>query len=305
MWDKVTAEEGLRREQELKTTKNLFKPLLDGGAIMMRHDRTVESANKVISHLLEKSVVNAQIVQELVEEKKTLETTEAGGELHSDIDELMKKHKEEMELLKAEMKGMAKKEVAEEKQKMNHKMAKLMTELDELKRGITVPITACVSLPARRGLSNPKACFSLSDPPPDYDSTGDFLTPEPTCVVRYAELLRSIQCVPYVLALSALLMRPRMQRSVLARPHRELCISVANKAAHFADALETSVNSVQHGLSTLSPESVHSFQQFMKADPQPRSFTYSIWTRARYDMEIASDLHRLIVLCSSFLSGCQ
>ena len=52
MWDKVTPEEGLQREQELMASDYLFKRLLNGGAIMMRHYRTPESANKVISHLL-------------------------------------------------------------------------------------------------------------------------------------------------------------------------------------------------------------------------------------------------------------
>ena len=146
MWDKVTSEEGSRREQELMTAKNLFKPLLDGGAIMMRHERTPESANKVINHLLGKSATTAQIVREILQEKKTLETTAAGDELHSDIEELMKKHKQEMESFKAEMKRMAESELAEERQKMNLKLAKLMTELDELKRGITAPIVRCVSL---------------------------------------------------------------------------------------------------------------------------------------------------------------
>ena len=48
MWDKITPGEGSQREQELTSSDNLFKPLLDGGAIMMRHERTAESATKVI-----------------------------------------------------------------------------------------------------------------------------------------------------------------------------------------------------------------------------------------------------------------
>jgi len=55
MWDKVAEDEGRRREQELKEKDSLFKPLLDGGATMMHHERTVESATKVINYLLEKS----------------------------------------------------------------------------------------------------------------------------------------------------------------------------------------------------------------------------------------------------------
>ena len=81
MWDKVTPEEGSRHEQELMTTQQLFKPLLDNGAIMMRHDRSSESANKVIKHLLGKSTTTVQIVREILQKEESLETTAAGYEL--------------------------------------------------------------------------------------------------------------------------------------------------------------------------------------------------------------------------------
>ena len=145
MWDKVTSEEGLKREQELISSKNLFKPLLDGGATMMRHERTAESATKVINHLLGKKATTTQIVREIVVETKTLEETAAGGELHSEIEALLKRHKEDMELMKAELRGMAQRVLEEERQRMDQKLERLLKELDELKRGITVPIGKCVS----------------------------------------------------------------------------------------------------------------------------------------------------------------
>ena len=55
MWDEVTLEEGSQHEQELMESKDMFKPLLDGGAITIRHTRTAESANKVVDHLLGRS----------------------------------------------------------------------------------------------------------------------------------------------------------------------------------------------------------------------------------------------------------
>lgn len=88
-----------------------------------------------------------------------------------------------------------------------------------------------------------------------------------------------------------------MQQSILASAHPELLASVTSRATRFADAVEKSVNDVQHGLSMLKPESMQSFQQLMKADPHPRSFTHGVWTRARYDVEIASNLSWYIRLC--------
>ena len=157
MWDKVTPEEGLQREQELMSSNNLFKPLLDGEATMMRHERTAESATKVINHLLGKNATTTEVVHELVHQKKPLEETAAGTELQKDIQALLNKHKGEMENLKAELeavrsdlaeerqtKALMEKELTmqrnltEERQRMEQVMATLLSQLDELRRGINV-----------------------------------------------------------------------------------------------------------------------------------------------------------------------
>jgi len=49
MWNNVTSHTG---EQWEKALGALFKPLLDDGAVIMRHDRTPESATAIINHLL-------------------------------------------------------------------------------------------------------------------------------------------------------------------------------------------------------------------------------------------------------------
>ena len=137
MWDKVTPEEGLEREQELLSSDNLFKPLLDGEAIMMRHERTTESATKVINHLLGKKATTTQIVREIMQETKKLEETAAGGELHSEIEALLKRYKEEMETLTAELEAV-REDPAEERQRMEQVIATLLNQLNELRRGINV-----------------------------------------------------------------------------------------------------------------------------------------------------------------------
>ena len=130
MWDRVTPEEGLKREQELMSSGALFKPLLDGGAVMMRHDRTAESATKVVNHLLGKSATTTQIVPELVDVEKTLREITASTEL-SDIQSLLKRHKAEMESLKAEIQLHMGGELEEERRKMEQNMHKLSKEFDE------------------------------------------------------------------------------------------------------------------------------------------------------------------------------
>ena len=71
MWDKVTPEEGEQREQELQRSDSLFKPLMDEGATMVRHEGTRESALKIMQWLDGKSnTVVAKIIDEFVKEKK-------------------------------------------------------------------------------------------------------------------------------------------------------------------------------------------------------------------------------------------
>ncbi|KAL4062282.1 hypothetical protein V8B97DRAFT_1878072 [Scleroderma yunnanense] len=256
MWDKVTTEEGKQREQELMSSDNLFRPLLDKGATMMRHDRTPESATNVINYLLKKEPTKPQIVREIADQKKALEDTAAGAELHSEIRELLRKHKEEMETLKAEMRDMMRKELAEERDRMDRVMAKLLKELDDLKRGLSL----CVLL--------------VTDPPPVYEPTSDFPAPETKCVVHCSKLLRLV----------------KYYEASLAHAHPDVPISVASCTIHFADAVERSVNGIGYRSSTLksvlASEDTYSLQQFMKVDPYPRTFTHGTWAKARHDMEI-------------------
>ena len=139
MWDKITPEEGLKREQELMSSGALFKPLLDGGAMMMRHDRTAKSATNVINHLLGKSATATQIVPELVNIEKTLKVIAAGTEL-SDVQSLLNRHKAEMETLKAEIQLHMGGELEEERRKMEQSMNKLSKEFDERENRKCVPL---------------------------------------------------------------------------------------------------------------------------------------------------------------------
>lgn len=85
----------------------------------IHHQKTAKTANKVINH-------------KLVKENMTLEETAAGRELN-EIKELVKKHEEELVLIKSEIR-LARSEFAMATTGVNDRLAKLMTVLDELKR---------------------------------------------------------------------------------------------------------------------------------------------------------------------------
>ena len=118
-WDRVTAEEGNMREQELRENPNLFKPLIDEGAELARHDKDITSARSIINYLIHKDPTKLQIQVELDEGKK-LEDTEAGSVLKEEIKAFAKKLEERLLGLKEEMEEAAR-----------GKHAELLVELEE------------------------------------------------------------------------------------------------------------------------------------------------------------------------------
>lgn len=103
MWDKVTEQEGVDRLQELSSTNDLFKPLLDKGAHVARYDKTVESARAIMRRILQNHPMVLKIQRELVDDQKNISDTAAGQEVDHQVLELIKKHQQEMEELKQEM----------------------------------------------------------------------------------------------------------------------------------------------------------------------------------------------------------
>ncbi|KAL4062283.1 hypothetical protein V8B97DRAFT_1921046 [Scleroderma yunnanense] len=267
MWDTVTSEEGQQHEQELRSSETMFKPLLDGGATMLRHDRTPRSATNVIDRLLGKDPTTTQIVHELVQELKELKNTAAGTELRSDIDAYLQRLQNETKSLEAEMREMSQSEIAEERQRLDRVVARLSRELEELKRGFAKPIEKAA----------PERENQETSDPPSYESTNNFPAPETKCIVHYTKFLRLIKA----------------SQATIAPVYPQLSSLAVSRATQLADAVEESVKGVQRGLSilrsVLASENVHTLQQFMKADPQPRAFTQGMWKKAQTDMEIVSN----------------
>ena len=98
-----------------------------------------------------------------------------------------------------------------------------------------------------------------------------------------------------------------MYESALASSYPKFSSLVATRTTRFASAVEESVKDVRRGLSilrsALSSESVHTLQQFMKADPHPRSFTRGAWTKARDGMEFVSKLQTMCIHWPPISSG--
>ncbi|KAJ3842821.1 P-loop containing nucleoside triphosphate hydrolase protein [Lentinula raphanica] len=141
-WDRVNEQEGVAREEELKSNSNFFKDLVDGGARFMRHSRENSAARQVLDHIFTLSPTNVQIQQEIRVEGKSLEETAAGAAQREEINRMIAKHKKEMEDLNAEIatvkKGneALKRELDEERAELRKKLLKWEDEKVDLKKGL-------------------------------------------------------------------------------------------------------------------------------------------------------------------------
>ncbi|KAI6014185.1 hypothetical protein EDC04DRAFT_678744 [Pisolithus marmoratus] len=128
MQGEASPEEGWRHEQELLSNDSLFKPLVDGGAIIRCHDGARQSASEIVNYLLGKDHATTQIVRELVHERKSLEETAAGIELQNELRARLQKHRRELELLEGELKSattpLAKREIVGEKNRVTRALVK-------------------------------------------------------------------------------------------------------------------------------------------------------------------------------------
>jgi len=103
MWGEVDPIVGEARENELKHDEDFFKPILEGGALMIRHNNTRTSAHNILRHILKNHPLPLQVQRELVDEKKDISKTTAGTELSRELMDQITAYKKEMELLHEEL----------------------------------------------------------------------------------------------------------------------------------------------------------------------------------------------------------
>ncbi|KAF9058617.1 P-loop containing nucleoside triphosphate hydrolase protein, partial [Rhodocollybia butyracea] len=103
-WDQEERSIAEARLAELKTEPDLFKPIIESGGTIFRHDHnSIDSANKILSHLINKSPVSLLIQREIVDKHKELAETTAGKMLQRDIMQQVEKHQKELDELMEEM----------------------------------------------------------------------------------------------------------------------------------------------------------------------------------------------------------
>ncbi|KAH8596541.1 hypothetical protein B0O99DRAFT_619267 [Bisporella sp. PMI_857] len=85
MWDKVSNEDGMKREKELKDTPEFWGWMIGKGSSCHRHDNTKASAMDIVHKLAKINAPRATDLQrQIVDERRRLDQTGAGQEVQSE-----------------------------------------------------------------------------------------------------------------------------------------------------------------------------------------------------------------------------
>lgn len=141
MWSEVTLERGAARERELATDDVLFKPVLDEGATMERHDGSLTSAQEIVRRIINNTPMTLRVQREIVDEKKDIKETAAGIELDRELAALRAQHKKELAEVREEMEEAlaandlkAKKELEQVRANLEGNIARIEGDRERLSR---------------------------------------------------------------------------------------------------------------------------------------------------------------------------
>jgi hypothetical protein len=106
-WAEVDLAQAEQREADLKSYEEFWKPLIDKGAEVFRHDKGRESATKIIQHLVDiQRPMVPEITVDMVDHGKKLADTAAGQEVVSQVERVKKYYEGELEKLRQMIKEM-------------------------------------------------------------------------------------------------------------------------------------------------------------------------------------------------------
>jgi len=126
------------REAQLESL--FFKALVDGGACLMRHNRTMETACDVFDHVFRLLPTNVQIQEEIRLQGKSLQETAAGSIHGAELERLKVKHQKQIENLERGLKKEAEvsnKLLQDEVENLRRQLAQRNKEVLELGQGLT------------------------------------------------------------------------------------------------------------------------------------------------------------------------
>ncbi|KAI6038796.1 P-loop containing nucleoside triphosphate hydrolase protein [Pisolithus marmoratus] len=138
MWGNVDPKIGEERERELATSDKLFKPVLEKGAQLLRHDNTAASAHTILRNLINSQTATLAIQHEIVNQRKDLARTAAGAELTRLLKEQAERYGDEVRKLRGELelatraKDEARKELQEEVEKKRGEIERIQRDVGRM-----------------------------------------------------------------------------------------------------------------------------------------------------------------------------
>ncbi|KAF2118942.1 P-loop containing nucleoside triphosphate hydrolase protein, partial [Lophiotrema nucula] len=105
MWDSgVDEQAGLKREQELTSSSDFWKLMIEQGSKVFRQDEGRTSAYRIVKYLINKNrPVYLDISREMVDEKKQLRDTKVGSEIATKVDKMKQHYEAELDRLRKEL----------------------------------------------------------------------------------------------------------------------------------------------------------------------------------------------------------
>jgi len=143
MWDQAEMSIGEDREQELASKDTFFKPALEKGARLARHNNTLESAQAIIRYIIQQSPSSVTLqIQEELGRGLCISETQAGKELGRELTEQMERHREELRCLIGEIQEAtrvrdeeSRQELTRERVRMEAVMTRLQMDSENIVRG--------------------------------------------------------------------------------------------------------------------------------------------------------------------------
>ncbi|KAF9465616.1 P-loop containing nucleoside triphosphate hydrolase protein [Collybia nuda] len=132
MWGQVSPSVGEARERELATEDMFFKPVLDKGAQLVRHDNTFGSAQVILQLIVPNKPEALRIQRELVDEHMDISQTAAAEELNRELMEQARRHRAELKGLEEEMKIAIKQQDEETRKELEEEYRKLHKEMERV-----------------------------------------------------------------------------------------------------------------------------------------------------------------------------
>ena len=132
MWKDGSQDINEARERELST--KLFKLALDGGARMVRHQNTAESAHNIIRRFMENNPAPLRIQRELVIERKDIVNTTVGKVISREFNEQIRRHWTELKEVRDEMERALKWKDEEMRRKLAEEARRLQERIAQIAR---------------------------------------------------------------------------------------------------------------------------------------------------------------------------